>query len=240
MRFHVHDDHSTLSEAVASSIATWINGNPGALLCLAAGDTPLDAYRRLIEMQQQRLVNLASVYYVGLDEWVGLGYDDRGSCIQVMRDAFYAPAGIPGQRIVVFDGFGDPGRECARVGEWIARHGGIDLTVLGVGMNGHIGFNEPDDIGSEDAPCHVAQLDETTRRVSAKYFGEPRAVAQGMTVSISALKQTAKVILMAGARETAPITARLSSTVPTPALPVSLLRDHPDIEVLLDRAAAGR
>ena len=99
--------------------------------------------RKLIELQEKGVVSLSVVHYVGLDEWVGLGMNDKGSYKQVMKDSFYGPACIPEESIRVFDGLVNPEDACKNVSEWIDRHGGIGLMLLGVGLNGHVGFNEP-------------------------------------------------------------------------------------------------
>ena len=108
----VAPDYDALCDKVAAATSDWIVRHPGSLVCLAAGDTPLPVYHRLVARQQAGKVDLSSVFYAGLDEWVGLGRADRGSCLQVMSDGFYVPAGIPLDRRRVFDGLADPVAEC--------------------------------------------------------------------------------------------------------------------------------
>ena len=237
MEIIVKPDAMTLSEAVALRAAEFIKENPGALVCLAAGDTPLEAYRRMIRLQREGKVDLSTAWYVGLDEWVGLGRETRGSCRQVMYDGFYEPAGIPSERVAAWDGLKDAESEIARIEAWIREKGGIAFTVLGIGMNGHIGFNEPG-TGLPEG-CIRVTLDETTRRVSAKYFDAPLPVEYGVGVGAGELKKAREVLLMASGAHKAPIVARITSGALDPSVPASMLVDHPNLTLMLDEAAAG-
>mgnify|MGYP000884869884 CR=1 FL=1 len=237
MEIVVQSDAGALAEAVALRAAEFINRNPGALVCLAAGDTPLAAYRHMIRLQEAGKVNLSSVYYVGLDEWVGLGRETRGSCLQVMFDGYYDPAGIPAERIVAWNGLnGDVDAEIGRVTSWIRARGGIDFTILGIGMNGHVGFNEPG-TGLPEG-CIRVTLDETTKRVSAKYFDAPLPVRFGEGVGAGELKKAREILLMASGAHKAPIVARVAKGAPDAAVPASLFSDHPSITLMLDETAA--
>ena len=227
-------DYEQLSETVAAKIADWINKNPGSLLCLAAGDTPLSAYAKLVKLQDMGAVDLSSVYYVGLDEWVGLGMNDKGSCKQVMFDNFYGPANIPEAHIRVFDGLVNPEDACKNVSEWIDRHGGIGLTLLGVGLNGHVGFNEPGAQSLTEKGCSPVPLDNTTLKVSNKYFDRQQAVSQGITVCLPTLKAAKKMILMLSGNKKKAILERMLNEPPSMALPASLLLDHPDLDLICD------
>lgn len=225
-----------LALRVANEVAQFINGNPQQLLCFAAGDTPLLAYRKLIDMQREGKVNLNSMYYVGLDEWVGLGYRDRGSCAQVMTDNFYAPAGIDSERMVVFNGLSDPAQQCEKMADWISKRGGIALTVLGIGMNGHVGFNEPP--ASDADGCIIVPLDETTRKVSKKYFDTPLPVELGVTIALNELMKAKRVIMMASGENKRAIVQATINQPQTPAVPSSMMRSHPNITIMLDADAA--
>ena len=238
MEIIVRDNPSLLADVVAQEAADFINAHPDSLVCLAAGDTPLEAYKRMIDLQKAGKVDLSSVYYVGLDEWVGLGRETRGSCLQVMFDGYYDPAGIPADHIVAWNGLcGDVDAEIARIEAWIRERGGIAFTILGIGMNGHIGFNEPG-IGLPEGAIRV-ELDETTRRVSVKYFDRPLPVEQGVGVGAGELKKAEKVILMATGARKAEIVERATRSA-DPSVPVSMILDHPNLQLMLDREAAAR
>lgn len=223
---------------VARCAAEFIRCNPGSLLCLAAGDTPLPAYACLVDMQAAGEVDLSSVFYVGLDEWMGLGSETRGSCRQVMDAHFYQPAHIPEERRAVWNGHADAEAKCARISAFIEAHGGIGFTVLGLGMNGHVGFNEPGT--GLSLGCIRVELDATTRSVSAKYFDTPMPVQWGVSIGAGTLKAARTLVLMADGSRKAPILHRALAQPPTDAVPASLLADHPDLRVFLDEAAAAQ
>ena len=226
-----------LAQRAAGLIADFIRANPGKLICFAAGDTPLETYAELITLQRAGELDLNSMYYAGLDEWVGLSYEDRGSCMQVMHDGFYAPAGISEGRMHVFDGLGDPAQQCRQMQQWIDSRGGIALTVLGIGMNGHIGFNEPP---ATDAPgCLVVDLDDTTRAVSVKYFDRPLPVEKGITVGLAELMKAQRMILMATGERKRQIVKATAEGPMAPDVPSSMLQDQRGLTALFDEAAAA-
>lgn len=234
----LNENYEDLSMAVANRIAAIIQSNPAALLCLAAGDTPLGALRALVDIQAAGHVNLRNVWYVGLDEWLGLGYQDKGSCAQIMQDSFYGPAGIPLDHVSVFNGLDpDTAIQTTQALAFITAHGGITLALLGIGMNGHLGFNEPGT--SIDFPGGVVNLAETTRTVGTKYFDKPFPLERGITVGLRNLLAARHLILMANGEKKAAIVAACMTTQPDSALPASWLPVHPGFELYLDRAAAS-
>ena len=239
MKKVIAKDYDELSSLAADRIAQYIRSHPDSLLCIAAGDTPIGTLQELVRLQQEGKVDLSAVYYAELDEWVGLGPDDTGSCHKVMFDAFYLPAGIPAERIHVFDGLdADTERQCRRMETWIAQHGGIGLTLLGIGLNGHVGFNEP---GAPDIDgCFTVPLDDITKKVSAKYFGRPFALKCGITVGWKTLKQARFMMILASGENKADIVRRSFCGPMTANVPASLMQDHPDQELFLDAAAASK
>lgn len=230
-------DENKMATAVAQATAEWINKHPGSLVCLAAGNTPLLVYQKLIERQAAGQVNLASVYYAGLDEWIGLGPKDTGSCAQVMSDRFYTPARIPADHMHVFAGLANPQREQKMMDQWIADRGGIRFTLLGVGLNGHIGFNEPS--APDQDGCIIVDLDRVTQLVSKKYFGRPRQISQGISVSARTLMKAETIFLMASGELKQEIVARICGENPDPAIPAVRLIGHPGLVIFLDVDAAG-
>lgn len=239
MNIIIADDYNGMSIKTAGLVAEFINKNPGALLCFAAGNTPAGMFEELIKMQKAKAVDLSSVFYAELDEWVGLGYNDRGSCRQVMFDTYYTPAGIPEEKIHIFDGLdSDTQKQCRLMEEWIESHGGIGLTVLGIGMNGHIGFNEPNAPGIKG--CFTVPLDDVTKSVSIKYFDKQLPVQYGITIGWSTLKDAKNVVLIADGEKKAQIVeASLRGPIDS-SVPASLMQDHPALTVIIDKGAASR
>lgn len=238
MRIEVFESGEKMAQALAGAIAEFVSTHPGTLLCLAAGDTPLAAYGELARMHKAGAVDLNTVDYVGLDEWVGLGRKDKGSCRQVMFEDFYDAAGIDHGRILAFDGLdGDLEGQCRAVDARIAAHGGIGLTVLGIGMNGHVGFNEPG--ADPHSAAHTVALDEITQRVGAKYFANGQVPRRGVTVGLGQLRGARHILLVANGEHKAPIVARALRGQESPEVPASLLRGG-NLTVWLDEAAAAK
>jgi len=236
MKIEITDSYEALSKAAAKKAANYINNNPGTLVCFAAGDTPLGTFKELLLMQKEGNVDLSTVWYVGLDEWVGLGIDDKGSCIKVMHDSLYNY--IPKERVRMFNGLADDiQKECSEIYEWIIKHGGIGLSLLGIGRNGHIGFNEP---GTPDVEgCFTVELDEVTKSVSKKYFGKERAVTTGITIGWRTLLDSQEVILLACGINKAQIVKKAIEEDCTPDVPASMLQKHSTLTVILDKGAAS-
>ena len=119
---------------------------------------------------------------------------------------------------------------------FISEHGGIDTIVLGIGMNGHIGFNEPG--AAIDTECHVVDLDEVTQSVSVKYFGQARDVKQGISLGMKTILAAKSVILMASGEKKAAIVARTLRSDIDASIPATLLKNHPQVQMLVDKPAA--
>ena len=178
------------------------------------------------------------MWYVSLDEWAGLGYEDEGSCRQVMFDNFYNAASIAGDRITTFDGRDcDLEGQCGRVDEWISEKGGIGLTVLGVGMNGHLGFNEPG-IETFDK-CIIVNLDNTTLNIGKKYFNGAACPTMGITVGLGHLLKAESVALIASGEKKAAIVWQAVEGGMTNPNPASLLQSHNNTYCFFDKGAAS-
>jgi len=229
-------DYNELSKKAAEKAAGYIKAFPDTLVCFAAGNTPLGMFRELVKMHEQGEIDLASMWYVGLDEWMGLGIDDEGSCVKVMYDAIYRH--IPKERVCMFDGLNeDADKQCREMEILIASHGGIGFALLGVGMNGHIGFNEP---GTPDIEgCFTVALDDVTKSVSKKYFGKERPVTTGITIGWRTLYKAHNVVLMSSGKEKAPIIKAALDGPRTPDITASLFQNHNNITIMLDEDSAS-
>ena len=177
----IFKDYHTLSVAAAKEILGLISNKPDAVLCLAAGDTPSLAYRLLRDMAVEEQVDFSKCTFVGLDEWIGIAPDNRGSCHYFLTNNLFIPLGIKPSQINLFDALSnDPVSECRKMDDTIRTKGGIDLMLVGVGMNGHIGFNEPGVPMNRYA--HVVELDAVTTSVGQKYFKQSTTLEKGITL----------------------------------------------------------
>ncbi|MBT9149700.1 MAG: Glucosamine-6-phosphate deaminase 1 [Dehalococcoidia bacterium] len=238
MEIHVLESPDVLAKRVALSIALLIRNYPGRLICFAAGDTPMGMLRELVSLQQCGACNLNSMYYIALDEWVGLGYSDKGSCSQVLRDNFYDPACIEKNRFRLFDGMAeDIDAECSAMNDWIKIHGGIFLAVLGIGLNGHIGFNEP--YAPDEEGCFSIKLDEMTKDISEKYFGKKMQVNTGITIGWRTLLNSENLYVLASGKHKAQIVKKAFTGELSHSIPASLLRRNENLKVVLEKEAAS-
>ncbi|MVM35529.1 glucosamine-6-phosphate deaminase [Spirosoma sp. HMF4905] len=238
MTFHQFPDYATLSQYTAEHIAAIINQKPDALLCLASGDTPIETYHRFVDLVKSDKVDISQCTFVGLDEWVGFGPEDVGSCsYYVFRDLF-TPLNLRPEQVHVFDAKAtDLAAECAKIDAVIKAKGGLDLLLVGMGMNGHIALNEP---GTPfTLGCHVAELAESTKTVGQKYFEKETTLTQGITIGLRHLTEAKEVILLVSGAKKAPILRDALKGPITEQLPASILQTHANGQVWVDEAAGS-
>ena len=233
------EDENALAAALATRVLDAIAANPRLVLGLPTGRTPLVLYRELRERSGS--TEWSQVRTFNLDEFVGLAPEHPGSYRAFMQAELFDHVSIDPANIGMLDGTAaDLKAECRRYEEAIASAGGIDLQLLGIGANGHIGFNEPAD--GLCARTHIASLEPRTREANAKWFGgdwnavPERALSMGMATILGARE----IVLMATGVKKAEAVAGLVEGLITPRLPASFLQLHPRTTVMLDRAAAGR
>ena len=237
MNIEIRQDYPALCEYVGQQVIQALKNKPDALVCIAGGDTPLGVFKVLVEASQQGL-DLSRAAFVGLDEWLGLGREDKGSCREMVYSHLFDKLPLRPDQICFFDGLtADPQAECERVDAFIAEHGHIDTLVLGIGMNGHIGFNEPGtDLNNR---CHIVPLDPITKAVSVKYFGGARDVTQGISQGLKTLLEAQQIIVMANGEKKAEIVATTLNSEPTTATPSTLVKNHAHCTLALDTTAAS-
>jgi glucosamine-6-phosphate isomerase len=231
-------DHATLSQHTAEHLAAIINQKPTATLCLASGDTPIETYHRFVNLVKDGRVDVSQCTFVGLDEWVGFGPDDFGSCsFYVFRDLFN-PLNLRLDQVHVFDAkASDLAAECARIDAVIAERGGLDVLLVGMGMNGHIALNEP---GTPfTLGCHVVELAESTKTVGQKYFETETSLSHGITLGLRHLTDAKEVILLVSGEKKAPVLQEALQGPVTEQVPASIMQTHPNALVWVDEAAGS-
>lgn len=221
----------------ADRIKDVISRKPSALLCLAAGHTSIELFKQLISMEKAGQIDFSGVRIVGLDEWVGLSGRDDGSCENFLRQNLFDHIGLNDDNIRLFDGkANDLAHECRQIELFIRNRGGIDYMLLGVGMNGHLGLNEPGTDKNQGA--HVVILDSVTQDVAHKYFKEKPELSEGVTLGIKNIIETDIVqVLITGERKSE-IVRKITETE-SEMVPASLIRNLPNVEFVLDQQAAG-
>lgn len=237
MRVQVADTYEELSREAAGEVLRLLQAARNPLFCPASGDTPAGLYSVLVERVSSQHLDLSRWSYVGLDEWVGMNGSDEGSCRYHLDRQLFRPLQVPEERICFFDGRArDLEGECDRVEDFIRRQGGIEVAVLGLGLNGHIGMNEPGTPAT--LRSHVTELDSITRQVGQKYFTSKQPLSRGITLGLQTLLEARHLILMVSGAHKAEIVRRVLEEEISDGLPATLLRRHPGLSVLLDRAAA--
>ncbi|HXG89111.1 MAG TPA: glucosamine-6-phosphate deaminase [Vicinamibacterales bacterium] len=232
---------AALSVSLARRVLDAIRRNPSIVLGLPTGRTPLRLYQELVRLSAAEQLDWSRVRTFNLDEFVGLGQGDPGSYRTFMDQRLFSHVDIAEHHLGFLDGRGrDLAAECERYERAIAGAGGIDLLLLGIGANGHIGFNEPAEALA--ARTHVVTLDEPSRHANALWFdGDARRVPrQALTMGMGTILRARTIVLMAtGETKEEAVTAMFEGGVTT-RLPASFLQLHPQVTIMLDQPLAAR
>ncbi|WP_353854483.1 glucosamine-6-phosphate deaminase [Bacillus sp. Bos-x628] len=232
-------DKDQLGREAAAMIARTIEAKPHAVLGLATGGTPVDTYRELIRLHQSKQLSLKQTKTVNLDEYVGLDSDHENSYMTYMKRHLFDHIDIPKDQYYLPNGnASNLDLECLRYEQLIQDLGGIDLQLLGIGQNGHIGFNEP---GTPfTSRTHVVQLDENTRQTNARYFSSIDEVpTYAITMGIESILSSKKILLLASGKSKAKVIQYLEKAEIHPDFPASALKLHQDVTVFIDREAGS-
>lgn len=239
MKIQIFENDVSLSIQAAEQLITTVAEKPEAVLCLAGGESPLKTYRWVVQLSKQNKVEYSKVHFIGLDEWVGIPPENKGSCKFFLRENILKPLSIKHDHFHLFDSMAeDLNAECQKMDKTISLLGGIDLMIVGIGMNGHIGFNEPG--VSLDLTSHVVQLDEITQTVGQKYFSQKTHLSKGITIGFRHLMESRKVLLMASGLKKADIVQKTLEGEIAESIPASIIRTHPGGLVLLDKDSASK
>lgn len=239
MNMRILNSREDLNATAAAMIASLLLTKPQAMLGLATGSTPIGIYRHLADMYRKGQVSFARAYAVNLDEYVGLSQSHPQSYRSFMNEHLFQHIDIPMAHTHVPDGNAmDLAAECAALEQVILDHGPVDLQLLGIGHNGHIGFNEPGH--SLTGFTHVVDLEERTRTANARFFGNTDAVPkQAITMGIGTILKAKQIVLVGFGADKADIIKQALTGPVTTACPASLLQCHPNVLVLLDQKAGG-
>jgi glucosamine-6-phosphate deaminase len=235
MHVHVCPDAAAASLAAAAQLAEWLTAPGTRTLVAAAGNSPLELYRLIAE----RKLSLPELHVFALDEYVGVPTDEQRNCANLIRRTVADAWGISANRYHAVSS--DP----ATAGQSIHDHeaklaafGRADVVVLGLGKNGHLGFNEP---GSDpESAGRVLGLEPISVRANAEWFGGDYAPAQGVTLGLRTLLSARHILVVAFGAAKAEAVARATVGVEDPGCPASYLTRCPDVHLFLEPAAAGR
>ena len=236
----IHSSPLDAAEAVASFLAECLSEDPALVLGLPTGRTPVPMYRALVRLHQRGRADFSSATTFNLDEFVGLPKRHPGSYHAFMRAHLFDHVNLEESRVHLPDGEArHPAAEARRYDAMIAAAGGLDIAVLGIGANGHIGFNEP--ARSLSAATTVVTLKAKSRAGNAAAFGgvTARVPRRAISMGVGTILSARHVVLLATGAEKAAIVARAVRGPVTTMVPASLLQLHPRAVVVLDRAAAA-
>jgi glucosamine-6-phosphate deaminase len=237
IELYVTDEPDEVARGAAADVLEVVRRTPGAAILFAVGDSTSPLYAELAEHRRTGALDASAMRAVQLDEYVGVAPADAHSLFRWLEREVTGPLAITPERIVDLRGdAADLDAECERYELAVRDVGGIDLAVLGLGLNGHLGFNEPP--SAADAPTRTVKLTEQSLATSAGYWGGrervPRvAVTAGMRVILAARDI---VLVVTGERKSAILHRALDGEI-SPEVPASFLREHPRVRVYADRAA---
>ena len=240
MKIRVLDSSEDVTAALAERVASTLQAKPDAVLGLASGRTPVDGYAELRRMHAAGKTDWSRVSTFNLDEFAGIEGRHPGSFRMFMERHLFEGVNLRAERIHFLNGVAaNLNAECDRYEAAIAAAGGIDLQLLGIGTNGHIGFNEPGD----DLPVrtHRVRLMESTRRDNAMLFdNDPsRVPAEALSMGIGTILRARRIVLVATGEKKAECIRQATGGRLTTRVPASMLQVHADVELILDREAAS-
>ena len=237
MRIYVTEDYNAMSRRVASILAAQVILKPDCVLGLATGSTPVGAYKLLAEGYKKGDLDFSQVRSINLDEYVGLAPTHDQSYRYFMQSNLFDHVNINPDNTNVPNGLAaDPAEECRRYNQVILTLGPIDIQLLGMGHNGHIGFNEPADAFALET--NLVNLAESTIQANARFFASADEVPrQAMTMGIQTIMQARKVLVAVSGKDKAAIVKKAFTGPVTPQVPASILQMHPDVILVGDKAA---
>lgn len=225
-------DYADLSVKAANIIAAQMIQKNDCVLGLATGSSPIGTYDKLIELYQNGHIDFSTVTSVNLDEYYGLDGTNDQSYRYFMNTHLFNHVNIDPENTYVPNGITENvEKECKEYDERIARLGGIDLQLLGIGLDGHIGFNEPAD--TFVAGTHLVDLDESTIQANARFFASADDVpTRALTMGMKSIMQAKKILIIANGAAKEEILKKAMFGPITPQLPASILQLHPDVTVI--------
>ncbi len=232
------DNTYDISVAVAEIIANQIKNKPNSVLGFATGASPVETYKRLIEKYESGEISFKDIRTFNLDEYCGLSRDNVNSYYYFMKDNLFGKTDVDFDKVHFLSSASENVEdECKAYQEEIAACGGIDIQILGVGTNGHIGFNEPSDKFS-DGPFKV-ELTQSTIDANSKYFENGDMPRFALTMGAGDIMRAKKILLIATGKSKANAVYAMVNGEVTPQCPASILQNHNDVTIFVDKESAS-
>jgi glucosamine-6-phosphate deaminase len=240
MRVTIFKDERVLARTLAAQIAQAVIAKPDLVLGLPTGRTPIRLYHELGGLHAHAQLDLSGATTFNLDEFLGIPPSHPGSYRAFMQEHLFSRVNLPPERIGFLNGAApDPDAECERYEHAIVAAGGIDLQILGIGTNGHIGFNEPG--RALHARTHLVTLTPSTRRSNAGLFaGDPaRVPSHALSMGMATILHARRIVMIATGKSKARCVERMVRGPLATRMPASFLQLHRDVELVADKAAAA-
>ena len=240
MKIYRAKDYEDMSRKAANIVSAQVIMKPDCVLGLATGSTPVGLYRQLVDWYRKGDLDFSEVRTVNLDEYKGLNRENDQSYYYFMHQNLFDHVNIQAGNTHLPDGMEpDSEKECARYTELIRSMGGVDLQLLGIGHNGHIGFNEPTD--EFEKQVHCVDLTESTIEANKRFFASADDVPrQAYTMGIQTIMQAKKILIVANGEGKADIVQKAFFGPITPQVPASVLQLHGDVTLVADEAALSK
>lgn len=237
MRVIVCNDYDEMSKKAAKLVASQINLKPNCVLGLATGSTPVGMYQELANLNHAGEVDFSEVVSFNLDEYYPISRENNQSYYYFMQQQLFSKVNIKPERTHIPNGeVEDPDEECKRYEALIQEHGGIDLQILGIGQNGHIGFNEPDE--NLNSLTHLTDLTESTIEANSRFFQSKSEVpTKALTMGMATILKSKKIVLLASGRAKHKVVAELLTSDINTGIPATMLKVHPDVVLICDKEA---
>jgi glucosamine-6-phosphate deaminase len=235
---YIEKDYDSMSKVGARILAAQVTLTPRSVLGLATGGTPVGAYKELVRMHRAGELDFSAVTTFNLDEYYPISRQNNQSYYYFMHDNLFAHVNIPSGNINIPNGeAADAAEECAAYEKKLAAAGGVDIQLLGIGVTGHIAFNEPAE--AFEPFTHVVDLAEKTIAANSRFFASADDVPrQALTMGIKSIMSAKRILLMASGADKAEVIAKMILGGITPSLTASVLQLHPRVDVVLTEDAA--
>lgn len=240
MEIYILDDYDEVSRKASQILASQVTLKPDSVLGLATGSTPEGMYKLLVEMYKDGILDFSEVVTYNLDEYCNISLDNEQSYHYYMNEKLFKHVNLKKENINIPSGNAeDINGFCKAYDESILKLGKIDLQVLGIGTNGHIGFNEPN--VNFEASTHFVKLDEKTIEANSRFFDKKEDVPQSaITVGIKSIMQSKKIVLMATGDTKKDVVEQMIFGSVTPNLQASILQIHQNVTIIVDKKAGSK
>lgn len=238
MKISKYNTYDEMSKAAAGLVAKQLAAKPASVICFPSGDSPSGMLKEIVAAVNERRMDISQCFFVGLDEWVGMDQNDYGSCKHYLHTNFFSKVNVSAENVMLFDAkSADLEIECEKMNQFISGKGGLDIMIVGIGMNGHLGLNEPGT--AFDLYAHLSELDPITVEVGQKYFQQETKLTHGITLGLRHLAEAKIPVLIASGAKKADIIHESLQGLVTTEVPASVLQSIPHAIILLDKEAAS-